>query len=203
MSNIVLKGSTSGDVTIAVPAEAGSNTLTIPASTGEMLTTVSTSSNVIPTINNATAVATTSGTAIDFTSIPSGVKRISMMFNQVSCNGTAPRLIQIGTSGGLVTSGYISSGAHAGAAQAGLVSTAGFLMGAGGAVLDKTVGIVTIQTLGSNIWAMESSTADGTAQYIKCGGGSITLGGVLDRVRLSTTSGATFDHGSVNIAWEY
>ena len=203
MSNIVLKGSTSGDVTIAVPAEAGSNTLTIPASTGEMLTTVSTSSNVIPTINNATAVATTSGTAIDFTSIPSGVKRISMMFNQVSCNGTAPRLIQIGTSGGLVTSGYISSGAHAGAAQAGLVSTAGFLMGAGGAVADKTVGIVTIQTLGSNIWAMESSTADGTAQYIKCGGGSITLGGVLDRVRLSTTSGATFDHGSVNIAWEY
>ena len=203
MSNIVLKGSTSGDVTITVPAEAGSNTLTIPASTGEMLTTVSTSSNVIPTINNATAVATTSGTAVDFTSIPSGVKRISMMFNQVSCNGTAPRLIQIGTSGGLVTSGYISSAAHAGAAQAGLVSTAGFLMGAGGAVADKTVGIVTIQTLGSNIWAMESSTADGTAQYIKCGGGSITLGGVLDRVRLSTTSGATFDHGSVNIAWEY
>ena len=158
---------------------------------------------VIPTVTNGTAVATTSGTAVDFTSIPSGVKRISMMFNQVSCNGTAPRLIQIGTSGGLVTSGYISSAAHAGAAQSGLVSTAGFLMGAGGAVLDKTVGIVTIQTLGSNIWAMESSTADGTAQYIKCGGGSITLGGVLDRVRLSTTSGATFDHGSVNIAWEY
>jgi len=158
---------------------------------------------VIPTITNGTAVATTSGTAVDFTSIPSGVKRISMMFNQVSCNGTAPRLIQIGTSSGLVTSGYISSGAHAGAGQAGLVSTAGFLMGAGGAVADKTVGIVTIQTLGSNIWAMESSTADGTANYIKVGGGSITLGAVLDRVRLSTTSGATFDHGSVNIAWEY
>ena len=50
-----------------------------------------------------TTVATTSGTAIDFTSIPSGVKRISMAFNQVSCNGTAPRLIQIGTSDGLVT----------------------------------------------------------------------------------------------------
>ena len=50
---------------------------------------------------------------------------------------------------------------------------------------------------------MESSTADGTAAFIKCGGGSITLGGVLDRLRLSTTSGATFDHGSVNIAWEF
>ena len=203
MSNIVLKGSTSGDVTIAVPAEAGSNTLTIPASTGEMLTTVSTSTNVIPTINNATAVATTSGTAVDFTSIPSGVKRISMMFNQVSCNGTAPRLIQIGTSSGLVTSGYISSGSHQGATQTGAQSTAGFLCGNGGAAADKTVGIVTIQTLGSNIWAMQSSTADGTANFTKTGGGSITLGAVLDRVRLSTTSGATFDHGSVNIAWEY
>ena len=106
---LVIKGSSSGQITVDVPAAAGTNTLTIPASTGEMLTTVSTSTNVIPTINNATAVATTSGTAVDFTSIPSGVKRISMMFNQVSCNGTAPRLIQIGTSGGLVTSGYISS----------------------------------------------------------------------------------------------
>ena len=158
---------------------------------------------VIPTITNGTAVATTSGTAIDFTSIPSGVKRISMMFNQVSCNGTAPRLIQIGTSSGLVTSGYISSGSHQGASQGGVQSTAGFLCGAGGAVLNKTVGIVTIQTLGSNIWAMSTTNADGTANFTKTGGGSITLGAVLDSVRLSTTSGATFDHGSVNIAWEY
>ena len=200
---LVIKGSSSGQITVDVPAAAGTNTLTVPAETGNVLTTVSTSSNVLPTINNGTTAATTSGTAIDFTSIPSGVKRISMMFNQVSCNGTAPRLIQIGTSSGLVTSGYISSAAHAGASQSGLTSTAGFLMGAGGAAADKTVGIVTIQTLGSNIWAMESSTADGTASFIKVGGGSISLGGVLDRVRLSTTSGATFDHGSVNIAWEY
>lgn len=200
---LVIKGSSSGQITVDVPAAAGTNTLTIPAATGEMLTTVSTSTNVIPTINNATAVATTSGTAVDFTSIPSGVKRISMMFNQVSCNGTAPRLIQIGTSGGLVTSGYISSGSHQGSSQGGALSTAGFLCGVGGAAADKTVGIVTIQTLGSNIWAMQSSTADGTANFTKIGGGSITLGGVLDRLRLSTTSGATFDHGSVNIAWEY
>ena len=200
---LVIKGSSSGQVTVDVPAAAGTNTLTIPAATGEMLTTVSTSTNVIPTINNATAVATTSGTAVDFTSIPSGVKRISMMFNQVSCNGTAPRLIQIGTSGGLVTSGYISSGAHAGAAESGAQSTAGFLIGNGGAVLDKTVGIVTIQTLGGNVWACQATCADGTANFIKVGAGSITLGGVLDRLRLSTTSGATFDHGSVNIAWEY
>jgi len=149
-----------------------------------------------------TTVATTSGTAIDFTSIPSSVKRISMAFNQVSCNGTAPRLIQIGTSDGLVTSGYISSGGYTGSGTGGTTSTAGFLMGAGGAASDKTVGIVTIQTIGSNTWCMSSVSGDGANAYVKMGGGSITLSGVLDRVRLSTTSGATFDHGSVNIALE-
>ena len=200
---LVIKGSSSGQVTVDVPAAAGTNTLTIPASTGEMLTTVSTSSNVIPTINLGTTVATTSGTAIDFTSIPSGIKKLTMLFNQVSCNGTAPRLLQIGTSSGLVTSGYLSSSAYAGPATAGGQSTAGFIMGIGGAAADKTVGIATIQTIGSNTWCMSSVTGDGSASYIKMGGGSITLGGVLDRVRLSTTSGATFDHGSVNIAWEY
>ena len=200
---LVIKGSSSGQVTVDVPAAAGTNTLTIPAETGGVLTTVSTSTNVIPTINLGTTVATTSGTAVDFTSIPSGVKRISMMFNQVSCNGTTPRLIQIGTSSGLVTSGYISSGAFAGAGMAGLTSTAGFLCGNGGATADKTVGIATIQTLGSNVWAMSTTNGDGSASYVKFGGGSITLGAVLDRVRLSTTSSATFDHGSVNISWEY
>ena len=158
---------------------------------------------VIPTVTNGTTVATTSGTAIDFTGIPSGVKKITILFNQVSCNGTAPRLLQIGTSSGLVTSGYISSGAYCGTSQAGTTSTAGFLVGAGGAVADKTVGTAVIQTIGSNTWCMSSVTGDGTAAYTKMGGGSITLGAVLDRVRLSTTSGATFDHGSVNIAWEY
>ena len=39
MSSIKLKGSTSGDVTITVPAEAGTNTITIPATTGTMLDT--------------------------------------------------------------------------------------------------------------------------------------------------------------------
>mgnify|MGYP003651712667 FL=1 len=200
---LVIRGSSSGQVTVDVPAAAGTNTLTIPASTGEMLTTVSTSSNVIPTINNATAVATTSGTAVDFTSIPSGVKKITVLFNQVKTSAAGLRFIQIGTSGGLVTSGYISAGAYAGPATAGAQSTAGFIIGAGGATADKTVGTATIQTLGSNTWVFSATVSDGVASYAKMGGGSITLGAVLDRIRVTNVAGQTFDHGSVNIAWEY
>ena len=68
MSNIILKGSTSGDVTITVPAEAGSNTLTIPASTGTMLTTVNPKAgNVIQVVQGRTKalVTTTSTSFID------------------------------------------------------------------------------------------------------------------------------------------
>ena len=42
---LVIKGSTSGQVTIDVPAESGTNTLTIPASTGTLLTTANQSTN--------------------------------------------------------------------------------------------------------------------------------------------------------------
>ena len=73
----------------------------------------------------------------------------------------------------------------------------------GGATADKTVGSAVIQTIGSNTWCMSSVTSDGVAEYVKMGGGSITLGGVLDRIRLTNVGGQTFDHGSVNIAWEY
>ena len=39
MSGVILKGDTSGDVTLSVPAVAGSNTITVPASTGTMALT--------------------------------------------------------------------------------------------------------------------------------------------------------------------
>ena len=47
-------------------------------------------------ITSMTAQASTSGTSIDFTSIPSWVKRITVMFNGVSTNGSNNLLIQIG-----------------------------------------------------------------------------------------------------------
>lgn len=53
MSSIKLKGSTSGDVTLTVPAEAGTNTLTIPASTGTMALTSDISTTVVKQITHA------------------------------------------------------------------------------------------------------------------------------------------------------
>lgn len=52
MADIVLTGDTSGAITVAAPAVAGTNTLTLPASTGTVATTTS-----------ATALSTASGSA--------------------------------------------------------------------------------------------------------------------------------------------
>jgi len=46
MSSIVVSGDTSGAITIAAPAVAGTNTLTLPAVTGTILTTASTGQSI-------------------------------------------------------------------------------------------------------------------------------------------------------------
>ena len=153
-------------------------------------------------ITQGTAVASTSGTSIDFTSLPSWIKRITVMFSGVSLSGTANPLIQIGA-GSVTTSGYISSGAAvAGAGSTGMVSsTAGFVMNSSGAA-NVVSGHMIITTLGSNVW-VSSHSAKYSTTFCLFGGGDITLGGTLDRVRITTTNGTdTFDAGSINLLLE-
>ena len=153
-------------------------------------------------ITQGTAVASTSGTSVDFTGIPAWVKKITVMFSGVSLSGTANPLIQIGA-GSVTTSGYISSGAAvAGAGSTGMVSsTAGFVMNSSGAA-NVVSGHMVITTLGSNVW-VSSHSAKYSTTFCLFGGGDITLGGTLDRVRITTTNGTdTFDAGSVNLLWE-
>jgi hypothetical protein len=149
-------------------------------------------------IVSATAVASTSGTSIDFTSIPSWVKRITVMFNGVSTNGTSNWLIQIG-SGSVTTSGY-SSGASSGASSvATTTSTAGFIIRVGGAS-DTVNGQMSITNITGNTW-VSGHAMGGNAFWI--GGGNLNLGGTLDLVRITTVAGtATFDAGSINILYE-
>lgn len=77
-------------------------------------------------ITSSTAVASTSGTSIDFTGIPSWVKRITVMLSGVSTNGSSAVQIQLGTSSGATVSGYLGSGASLAASTSASNSTAGF-----------------------------------------------------------------------------
>ena len=157
-------------------------------------------------IKSSTAVASTSGTSIDFTSIPSWVKRITVMFNGVSTNGTSRKLIQLGSTT-FTTTGYISTSAFFDTATGFSVIqfTTGFGIQSTQAV-DALYGSFTISLLNSstNTWALSGNAAGTSASVAMIvSGGGVSLSGVLDRVRITTVNGTdTFDAGSINILYE-
>jgi hypothetical protein len=187
MSSVILTGDTSGTLTVSAPLVAGSNTVTLPAATG-----------TISLLQMGTAVASTSGTSIDFTSIPSWAKRITVMFNGVSLSGSASYLIQLGDSGGIETTGYLSTSTYSTNSAS---STSGF------AILSTlstyvNSGQVVITNVSGNVWVESHSMTLGST-VSAYGGGNKTLSDVLTQVRITTTNGTdTFDAGSINVMWE-
>jgi hypothetical protein len=165
---------------------------------------VTINSGAVLGITSGTAVASTSGVSIDFTSLPAWVKKITVLLNGVSTNGTSIMQIQIGA-GSVTTSGYASN--------AGYVSNTSALQAAytsGFVILNSVTasfthnGVITINLLGSNTWCqsgMMGIQSGGNANFFSAG--SLALGGTLDRVRITTVNGTdVFDAGSINILYE-
>jgi hypothetical protein len=189
-----MTGDTTGN--LAFQTGAGANTITVPNGTGTMAV-----QGVSTNIVSGTAVASTSGTSIDFTSIPSWVKRITVMFNGVSTNGTSIPQVQLGYSGGIETTGYTSNGYTSNTNNSS--STTGFLLGGGSGGTYARVGIATICLMGSNLWAFSYSGGVSVAGGGEAAGGTKTTTGTLDRIRITTVNGTdAFDAGSINILYE-
>lgn len=159
-------------------------------------------------IVRATAVASTSGTSVDFTGIPAWVKKITVMFNAVSLSGNSTFRIQLGTgSTTYTTSGYVTFGITFGASSLGAgTDTGGFPIGQ-----NQTAGGVTtyggncmITNVTGNVWSyMAMCGGSSTTNGGLLGGGSVSLGAVLTAVRVTTINGTdTFDAGSINILYE-
>jgi hypothetical protein len=155
-------------------------------------------------ITSGTAVATTSGTSVDYTSIPSWVKRITVMLNNVSLSGSANPIIQIGA-GSVVTTGYSSVSIYSSGAGGSVISaTNGYCINNGSNAAEGQTGIATLCLLNSStgIWVM-SYTGKLTSANNIVASGVLTLSGTLDRIRFTTTNGTdTFDLGSINILYE-
>ena len=190
-------------VTGTLPIANGGTNLTSVGSAGNVLFTADGSVwSSTQKIVQSTAVTLTTQTAVDFTSIPSWVKRITIMFRGASLSGTSSFLVQIG-SGSFTTSGYISTsnGANQSSATGGINSTAGFCLRANNAA-GITSGMMVLTSLGSNAWVGFHAAKNATTEA-QWGGGDVALGGVLDRVRITTLNGTdTMDAGSVNILYE-
>ena len=151
-----------------------------------------------------TAKATTSGTSVEFTSIPAGTKRITFMLNGVSTNGSSDVIVQIGDSGGYETTGYLGSTGETAATGGGTTSfTTGIGVSRSTSSSSIRHGIVTLTHMGSNLWAagVSTSRSDGAVAY--SGGSNKTLSAELDRIKITTVNGTdAFDAGSVNILYE-
>jgi hypothetical protein len=191
MSSVIVSGDTSGSITLSAPSVAGTNTLTLPAATATV------SANVL-----MTAQASTSGTSITFTGIPSWAKRITVMFNGVSLSGTASYLVQVG-SGSVTTTGYVAGSGviAAGGAGAGSFTTGfGIQIGVAAALMS---GIMSINLITGTTYISSFSAGTNNTNFGLVGGGTVTLSGVLDRVVITTTNGTdTFDAGSINVLYE-
>ena len=153
-------------------------------------------------ITLGTSVATTSVTSIDFTGIPSWVKRITVMLNGVSTSGVSPLQVQLGSVSIDTTSTYISTGVYLGASTAATSSTTGLLVTGATAAASAISGAGTISLQDSLKWVSAFNGRSETT-HMMIGAGSKTLSGTLDRIRLTTVNGTdTFDAGSVNISYE-
>lgn len=153
-------------------------------------------------LTSGTAVTATSGTSIDFTGIPSWVKRITVMFDGVSSNGTSNFLIQLGDSGGVETTGYVSQAAIQ--SNVLIASTAGFILeGTANAAAGNHHGLIIISSLSGNIWVGGGTMHTTNPAFVNSCAGSKTLSATLDRIRITTVNGTdTFDAGSINILFE-
>jgi hypothetical protein len=153
-------------------------------------------------VKSGTAVAASSGTAVLFTSIPSWVKRITVMFNEVSLSGTDSILVQLGDAGGLETTGYVaSSTGTTGASGSTSSSTSGFIVASTLASYINS-GALVLTLMGSNLWIASGSgkLATNTSWF---GGGSKTLSDTLTQLNITVTGANTFDGaGTVNILYE-
>lgn len=168
----------------------GDVTHTLPAFTTELA----------PRMQLMTAQNSTSGTSIDFTGIPSWVKKITVMFSGVGTNGTSNILVRLGTSGGLTIVGY-SSVCITGATAVG--NTTGYLVTRGVLATSVNSGSVVITNITPNSWISSGNLADLPQLYVGSSAGSVTLSGTLDSLRVTTVNGTdTFDAGQINVMYE-
>jgi hypothetical protein len=157
------------------------------------------------TVSTSQTVASTTISTVGFvfTSIPSWAKRVTIVIDSISSNGTSDMEVIVGTSSGFVSTGYVGGGyLISSSGVSGKVWTTGFLIYNNAAATSLSGSCVISNTPGTNRW-VASSALGGNSSYFGFGsGGSIALSGVLDRVQIKTTSTDVFDAGTVSIVYE-
>ena len=214
--SIKLKGSTDGSVILKAPADTSptgtDKTFTLPTADG-------TSGQVLQTngsgalsfgdkttntqISRGTAVNLT-GTSVQFTGIASDVRRITLVFLNVSMNSTDDFEVQIGDSGGIETSGYVSWNKRFGGttfSTGGSAAQTGYLVGSALSLNSNYFGEVIIYNPKNNDWVCTSQITDQNDNF-RWQTGKKSLSDTLTQVNIKCSGTASFDAGYVQIFTE-
>ena len=200
-SGLVQTADTSGTVEIQ---SNGTTRLTVASGgvTATNLTATGTFGGGVVTSGTAVNLATGSPTSVDFSSIPSWVKRITIMLAGVSSNSTSLIQVQLGDAGGIETTGYLSTAQNAGSSAN---STTGYLLTQTNPAAASLTGNAFLCKIDGNTWILNGDTAQQptVSASVSSLGGSKTLSDTLTTVRLTTVNGTdTFDAGTINILYE-
>jgi hypothetical protein len=154
-------------------------------------------------ISRDTAKASTSGLAVEFTGIPSWARRVTLLVNGISTNGTSDILVQLGTGGTPTTSGYVGNCVFSWASGVVPVSSTAGIPIFNNAASYNHYGELVFTNIGGNTWlASGQFVSSGTAGAI-VSGGVVTLAGALDYLRVVSANGtAAFDAGQINLLYE-
>lgn len=208
---IKLNTASGGGVILTGANTATDKTITVPAADTTMVGTDLTQTLTNKTIQggvvtSGTAVSSTSGTAIDFTGIPSWAKRITVMFSGVSTNGGAGLFIQLGTASGIETSSYAGTVLYSTTSTPTATNMSSGFTVAGSATSAASVlnGVTTLCLVNAstNTWAEQGTLGGSDNNYIHISGGVKSLAGTLTQVRVSGGGTNTFDAGTINILYE-
>lgn len=195
--SVLINASTSSGLT-----QTADNSGTLELQSGGTTQLTVSSTGAYGQIKSGTAVASTSGTSIDFTGLPSWVKRITVMFKGVSTNGSSAVMVQLGDAGGFETTGYSGSVEFIEDNAAGTTFSTGFAIDRTLSASDVRTGQMVICSFGANNWN-ETSTISTTLTTLCLSAGDKTLSDTLTQVRITTVNGTdAFDAGSINILYE-
>jgi len=154
-------------------------------------------------ITQGTPAATTSGTTVSFTGIPSYARRVTVLLFGVSTAGSVVPELRMGSaSGGFENSGYVGSTATLpnGSSPVGVLAASGVPFAGAGAAASVYQGAITLINSSGNNWIATVSLGRSDTANPSSGAVSKSLSSTLDRVQIVTADG--FDAGSMNVVWE-
>lgn len=143
----------------------------------------------------AAATATTSGTSKTFTGIPAWAREVVITGRGIDCGGDEIRL-RLGTSAGMVVSGYTSTTDTTNRTDSLMLVPA-----RAAAVNEKFEVQLTRHDLSTNLWTFSVIYAEPTTPSSGQGVGDIALASALTQVMVFTAASGAFTAGSISVAW--